>query len=272
MLFLFGIVLTAFSLLAGLRYGSRGALPLVGVVCLASTFGLGPTWGLAPIMGLIAALQLERGQSFGRVVAMSAAPAAGLGLWQVVQTSNPGFREDRAALVLDQFQALGFSMAEGGEALVAMVDAVLRVQPSFELASLLLTFVLGYRLSQSLAPRLRLDLPAPLPLAHWRPWEELIWVLIAALALGLLADGWLADLALNAAVLMALLYGAQGVAVLRFYARRQDVPLLVELIFYLALLLVAGLAFIMLVGIGVLDTWFDWRRLRPAAPEDQNEA
>ena len=97
-------------------------------------------------------------------------------------------------------------------------------------------------------------------------------MLIAALALGLLADGWLADLALNAAVLMALLYGAQGVAVLRFYARRQDVPLLVELIFYLALLLVAGLAFIMLVGIGVLDTWFDWRRLRPAAPEDQNEA
>ena len=53
---------------------------------------------------------------------------------------------------------------------------------------------------------------------------------------------------------------------------RQGVPLLVELIFYLALLLVAGLAFIMLVGIGVLDTWFDWRRLRPAAPEDQNEA
>ena len=127
-------------------------------------------------------------------------------------------------------------------------------------------------MSQSLAPRLQLDLPAPLPLALWRPREELIWVLIAALALGLLADGWLADLALNAAVLMALLYGAQGVAVLRFYARRQGVPLLVELIFYLALLLVAGLAFIMLAGIGVLDTWFDWRRLRPTAPKEQNEA
>ena len=115
-------------------------------------------------------------------------------------------------------------------------------------------------------------MPAPLPLPLWRPWEELIWVLVGALALGLLADGWLINLALNIAVVMAVLYGTQGGAVLRFFARRQGVPLLVELIFYVALLLVAGLAFIMLAGLGLLDTWFDWRRLRPAAPEEQEEA
>ena len=53
---------------------------------------------------------------------------------------------------------------------------------------------------------------APLPLPLWRPWEELIWVLVGALALGLLADGWLINLALNIAVVMAVLYGTQGVA------------------------------------------------------------
>ena len=272
MLILVGIALMTFSLLAGLRYGSRGALPLVGLVCVVSAIGLEPALGLAPVMGLVAVLQLERQQSFGRTTAMAAAPAVGLSLWQVLQVSDAAFREARAATLLDQVGALGMTTQEEGAAFVAMVDAALRVQPAFELASLLLTFILGYRLSQSLAPRLELGLPAPLPLPLWRPWEELIWVLVGALALGLLADGWLTDLALNVAVFMAVLYSTQGVAVLRFFARRQGVPLLVELIFYLALLLVAGLAFIMLAGIGLLDTWFDWRRLRPAAPEEQEEA
>ena len=272
MLILVGIALTAFSLLAGLRYGSRSALPLVGLVCVVSAIGFEPALGLAPVMGLVAVLQLECQQSFGRIVAMAAAPAAGLSLWQVLQVSDRAFREERAAVLLEQVGALGMITEADAKAFVAMVDAILRAQPAFELATLLLTFILGYRLSRSLAPRLELGLPAPLPLPLWRPWEELIWVLVGALALGLLADGWLIDLALNIAVVMAVLYGTQGVAVLRFFARRQGVPLLVELIFYLALLLVAGLAFLILAGIGLLDTWFDWRRLRPAAAEEQEEA
>lgn len=269
MLILLGIALTAFSLLAGLRYGSRGALPIVGLLCLAAAFLLGPTLGLAPLMGLVAVLQMERQQSYGRVVAMACTPAAGLSLWQLLQASDGSGREERAAAILEQFQALGMSVEEGGQTLLAMVDAVLRVQPAIELATLLLTFVLAYRLTQLLAPRLELELPDPLPLPLWRPWEELIWVLIAALGLGLLSDGLLADLAINLLVLMGLLYGAQGLAVLRFFALRQGVPLLVELSFYLGLLLVAGLAFMLLAGLGLLDTWYDWRRLRPASTEEE---
>jgi len=97
-------------------------------------------------------------------------------------------------------------------------------------------------------------------------------VLIAALGLGLLGEGLIADLALNLMVVTAVLYGAQGLAVLRFFALRQGVPLLIELSFYVGLLLVAGLAFLLLAGLGLLDTWFDWRRLRPAPVEDEEEA
>ncbi|MEE3257933.1 MAG: DUF2232 domain-containing protein [Candidatus Latescibacterota bacterium] len=269
MLILGGIVLTAFSLLAGLRYGSRGALPLVGLLCLAAAILLGPALGLAPLMGLIAVLQMERQQTYGRVVAMAATPAAGLSLWQLLQASDGSQRAERSAAILEQIQALGMSVEGGGQALLAMVDAVLRVQPAIELAILLLTVVLAYRVSQVLAPRLELVLPDPLPLPLWRPWDELIWVLIGALGLGLLSDGLLADLALNLLVLMGILYGAQGLAVLRFFAQRQGVPLLVELSFYLGLCLVVGLAFMMLVGLGLLDTWFDWRRLRPASTEEE---
>ena len=90
--------------------------------------------------------------------------------------------------------------------------------------------------------RLGLSLPAPLPLSLWRPWEELIWVLIAALGLSLLGDGLLADLGLNLIVLMGVIYGVQGLAVLRFFAQRQRVPPLVELLFYVGLFFVAGVS------------------------------
>ena len=269
MLILLGIALTSFSLLMGLRYGSRAALPLVGLLCLSAAFFMGPAFGLAPIMGLVAVLRIEQKESYGRVVAMACTPAVGLSLWQLIQARDPMDRGERSAAVLEQFQALGLAVEDGGQALHAMVDAVLRVQPAIELVSLLLTFVLAYRLSQTMAPRFELELPAPVPLPLWRPWDELIWVLIAALGLGLFGSGLMADLALNLMVVTGVLYGAQGLAVLRFFAERQGVPLLVELSFYLGLLLVAGLAFLLLVGLGLLDTWFDWRRLRPAPSEEE---
>ncbi len=267
MLILLGIMLAVASLLASLRYGSRGALPLIGLLCLGSAVLLGATLGLVPIMGLLAVLQIERQQTYGRVLAMACAPAAGLCLWQLIQVRD--HRQEQAAAVLEQFQALGMAVEEGGQTLSAIIDAVLRVQPAIEMATLLLTFVVAYRVSQGLALRLGLLLPAPLPLALWRPWEELIWVLIAALGLSLLGDGLLADLGLNLIVLMGIIYGVQGLAVLRFFAQRQRVPLLVELLFYIGLFFVAGLAFLLLAGLGLLDTWFDWRRLRPTPAEEE---
>ena len=268
MLILLGIALAVASLLASLRYGSRGALPLIGLLCLGTVLLLGATLGLVPIMGLLAVLQIERQQTYGRVMAMACTPAAGLCVWQLIQARDGTHRQEQATAVLEQFQALGMAVEEG-ETLRAMIDAVLRVQPAIEMATLLLTFVAAYRLSQGLALRLGLSLPAPLPLSLWRPWEELIWVLIAALGLSLLGDGLLADLGLNLIVLMGIIYGVQGLAVLRFFAQRQRVPPLVELLFYVGLFFVAGLAFLLLAGLGLLDTWFDWRRLRPTPTEEE---
>ncbi len=269
MLILLGIALAVVSFLASLRYGSLGALLLIGPLCLFTTMLLGATLGLVPIMGLLAVLQIERQQTYGRVIAMACTPAAGLCLWQLIQGHDGVHRQEQAAAILEQFQALGMDVEEGGQMLRAMVDAGLRVQPAIEMATLLLTFVLAYRLSESLALRLELSLPAPLPLPLWRPWEELIWVLIAALGLSLLSDGLWADLGLNLIVLVGIIYGVQGLAVLRFFAQRQRVPLWVELFFYVGLFFIAGLALLLLAGLGLLDTWFDWRRLRPVPTEEE---
>ncbi len=268
MLILLGIALAVASLLTGLRYGSRGALPLIGLLCLGAVMLLGAMLGLVPIMGLLAVLQIERQQTYGRVVAMACTPPAGLCFWQLLQVRD-GTRQEQAAAISEHLQALEMAVEGSSQTLNAMVDLILRVQPAIEMTTLLLIFVVAYRLSAVLALRLGLSLPAPLPLALWRPWEELIWVLIAALGLGLLSDGLLADLGLNLIVLMGVIYAVQGLAVLRFFALRQRVPPLVEVLFYVGLFFVAGLAFLLLAGLGLLDTWFDWRRRRPAPTEEE---
>ena len=275
MLILLGIALAVASLLASLRYGSRGALPLIGLLCLGTVMLLdvGVMLGIVPIMGLLAALQIERQQTYGRVMAMACTPAASLCFWQLIQVRDGAQRQEQAAAILEQSQALGMAVEDGSQTLRAIIDFVLRVQPAIEMATLLLIFIVAYRLSEGLALRLGLSLPAPLPLSLWRPWEELIWVLIAALGLSLLGDGLLADLGLNLIALMGIIYAVQGLAVLRFFAQRQRVPPLVELLFYVGLFFVAVLAFLLLVlllaGLGLLDTWFDWRRLRPAPTEEE---
>ena len=266
------IALTSFSLLAGLRYGSRGALPLLGLLFVVIALSLGPPLFLAPVMGLIAVMQMERKQSYGRIVAMVSAPAGGLCLWQLVQALDRTYYQEQYSAMHDQFKALGMTIAEGADALPALIVTMLRLQPALGLVTLLLVFVLSYRVSQWLIPRLGLEemLAPPLPLPLWRPWEELIWVLIAALGLGFLSDGFLADLALNMVFFMSCLYAVQGLAVLRFFARSRGVPLLVELTFYFGVLLITSfLALFISAGLGLLDTWFDWRRLRPVPSEEE---
>ena len=268
MLIVTGIVLTSAALLLSVRAGTRPSLPFVGFAGLAAFFLLGPSFGLAPLMGWAAVYQMERGVGFGNVVAGALLPVAVFCLWLVFSSGDPQVQQQRSDLVSEQFQSLGLEMDP--QVMDAMIRLVLRVQPSVEFLSLLLSFLLAFRMAFLLAPRFSLPFPEAPPMMLWRPWEELIWVMIGALALSLLGVSWLANLALNAVVVMSVIYAAQGLAVLRFFSRRHGVPRALELPFYVALLLLPGLSIIGLAFVGLLDTWFDWRRLRPAPLEDGN--
>jgi len=270
MLIFTGIVLTSAALLLSVRAGTRPSLPFVGLAGLAAFFLLGPSFGLTPLMGWVAVYQMERGAGFGNAVAGALLPVAAFCLWLVFSSSDPQVLQQRSDLVSEQFQSLGLEMDP--QVMEAMIYLVLRMQPSVEFISLLLSFLLAFRMAFLLAPRFGgIPFPEAPPMMLWRPWEELIWVMIGALGLSLLGVSWLADLALNVVVVMSVIYAAQGLAVLRFFSRRHGVPKALELPFYIALLLLPGLSIISLAFVGLLDTWFDWRRLRPASLEDENK-
>ncbi|MEW6750059.1 MAG: DUF2232 domain-containing protein [Candidatus Latescibacterota bacterium] len=266
MLALVSIGLVAGVLLATRRYGTRMVLTPAGLLCMAGVLAAGPSVGVAPLMGLIAGFQVERRQSYGQVVAATAAPGAGLGVW-LLFGQEEAERHELAARLSAQLEAMGMEPPQAGYSLQEMVSVVLRVQPAVGFLELLLIVVVAYRLSLWAGPRLQLALPPALPFAQWRPWEEIIWVLIAGLALGLVGSGLAVDAGANLAVVAAGLYVVQGLALLQHLLRRGRVPRLLEVLIYVVLLLTSGLALIVLAAMGLLDTWFDWRGLRAADTE-----
>lgn len=239
-------------------------LALVPVGAVLTGVGSIPlSLAMAPWVGVAAALQVERQRGFGQVVAAGAVPGAVQGLVVMMALHGDGFsRQQLVDDLLGQMEGLGLAATETGYSLRQIVDTVVRLQPGIEFVLVLFTAVLAYRLSVFVAPRLGVALPAATPVQEWRLWDQLIWVLIAGMVAVLITgDGVGGDLALNTVGAMLVLYAVQGYALARYYLRRLGAPRLMELLFFAVLALASGAAVLALAGAGLMDTWFDWRRL-----------
>lgn len=271
--------LVAATLLAARRFGVRlvavpACLPLAWSLAapLESVFvtGLAP----APLIGWLAALQVQRRRGYGEVIAVASLPGLAMALMLLAEYQSDAWpKDDLVAGVAASLQqaAAGASLPDAVN-LQQLVSFTLRLLPGMAYASLLLVAVVGYRVAQAVSGRVGPPLPAAVPLRHWRLWEPLIWVPIAALALLLVADGALQDLALNALLVMGLLNAAQGLAVVRWLLWRVGARRFLEGLVYVLLAFTAGLSLVLLAGVGLVDNWFDWRRLGHRRDEPSAEA
>ena len=272
MLFLLGMLLASAAFLGCRAYGTRPLVLAAPIVGLLFGLQLELTVGLAPVVGLLFGLQLERRHSYGRIVAGAALPGGLLALWLLMAAYSGLQREEQVEELVRQLQAMGLAAAEEGNSLRELAMTGLRLRPSTEFISLMLMAVLAYRLGFAAAARLGLGVPRPLPLARWKPWPELIWLLIAGFALKLVGSGFLEELGLNLLVVMVAVYAVHGVAVTRFYAARLGLPRLLEALVYGLLAMTAGLSVMLLALVGLLDTRFDWRHLETPPADDAGTA
>ena len=256
--------LGAATLLACRRFGlwrtGLLALPLAVIAGLELT----PILAVAPLAGLLAGWQLERQGSYGRIVAAAGLPGLMQAGMLLLASREP--QEELVAQVAGQLEAMGLKLEEG-YSVSQVVEMGLRLQPATEFLFVLFISVLMYRLGQAGGGWLKLELPPAIPFRNWRPWETLIWVLIAGLVLVLGTQGLAAELGLNLIVVSGALYALQGLALVRFCCWRLGVSGWMEGFLYLTLGFTAGLSALLLAGLGLLDTWFDWRRLDPPSQE-----
>ncbi|MBM3278780.1 MAG: DUF2232 domain-containing protein [Candidatus Handelsmanbacteria bacterium] len=250
--------LGAATLLACRRFGLWQAGLLALPLAVVAGLGLTPILAAAPLAGFLAGWQAERQRGYGKILAAASLPGAMQAGMLLLAPREP--REELVAQVAGQLEATGLKLEEG-YSVSQVVEMGLRLQPATEFLFVLFIVVLIYRLAQAGGVWLKVELPPAIPFRNWRPWDALIWVLIAGLVLLLGTEGIAAELGLNLFVATGALYALQGLALVRFSCWRLKVSGWLEVFLYLTLGFTAGLSVLLLAGLGLLDTWFDWRRL-----------
>ena len=270
MVLLAGIALAAGTLVASQKFGTWRILPVVALVSVVALGLFDYFLGVAPLAGLAAGYQLERRQSYGWVIAGAAVPGGlmALQLMAILPEEIPD--ELLQAELLSQQQnmeSLGFLVNEEiGTLQERMARAGYPFLPGAVFFFVLLQAALAYRLGHTVSAVAKVHVPPPLAVRLWRPWSQLIWVLVGGLALSLIGEGWVGNLGLNLILVMGVLDTFQGVAVGRYFAHQLGLAWMLEVAFY-AVLTLSGIGFLLLPLAGLLDTWFDWRRLEAVDDE-----
>lgn len=95
----------------------------------------------------------------------------------------------------------------------------------------------------------------------WQLPEKLIWLAIFMGLLVLLPISGLRVTALNALILLSVVYCFQGLAVAVFFMNKWNVPLLIRSFFYV-MMVVQTFGTIILLIVGIADVWLDLRKIK----------
>ena len=265
-----GIALAAAALVASQKFGSRRILPVVALLSVVALGLFDYFLGVAPLVGLAAGYQLDRKQPYGWVIAGAALPGGlmALQLMTILPEELPDeLLHAELRVQQEQMESLGLLVNEEiGSLQEKMVRAGYPLLPGVVFFFVLLQAVLAYRVGHAVSAAAKVSLPPPVALRLWRPWSQLIWVLVSGLALSLIGEGWVGNLGSNLILVMGLLYTCQGLAVGRFFARRVGLATMLEVAIY-AVLTLSFVGLLLLPLTGLLDTWFDWRRLEAVDDE-----
>ncbi len=103
-------------------------------------------------------------------------------------------------------------------------------------------------------------LPAQPPLAAWHAPDSWVWGLIAALALIVVPRETARLFGWNIAILFAVLYLAQGAAVVEHYLRKTGLRSFVRGLILALVLAMPSIVFV--IALGIVDIWADFRKVR----------
>jgi uncharacterized protein YybS (DUF2232 family) len=273
-----GILAPLPVLIVGYGRGPRGALLLALAAALA-VFSLKPGWetvwanlgfGSLLLLGVILSVIQHRGippprAIFFAVAALSVAALLIL-LGQAVLTgvSPMVVLAQRSSEIMAMArQVLGAAAGEGqplvpGVPQESLEAWVRRLLPGLVITNTGLVAWLNVVLARQFAFVMGWRKPEP-PLYQWTAPEWLIFVALGSGFLLLIPVGAVRFASLNLLMVLALLYFCQGVAVVAAWFQRLALPRLMRLVGYPLLFL--NPVFFLIITLGLMDLWLDFRRL-----------
>jgi uncharacterized protein YybS (DUF2232 family) len=266
-------------LLAGERLGDWAAL-LLGLAAVAFMLALKPGFNLLwenlgflslLLMGLLLSFGQHRGLSAPGAILVTVVALAVLTLLVLVgQAVYQGVGIQALAvqksteLLATLRQMVGEKGAAGGSLIPgvppAQAESMLRrMLPGLLVSNAGLVAWLNVVLVRHLLLVLTGHRPEPL-LYHWVLPEWLIFGLVGAGFLLFIPVAAVRLLSINLLLILGVLYFAQGVAVVAAWLNRYGLPRLLRGLGYV-LIFLTPLLFFVIITLGVLDIWLDFRRL-----------
>jgi uncharacterized protein YybS (DUF2232 family) len=192
---------------------------------------------------------------------------------------NPvALAEDYLRTSINQAQQLyaQLGLAEVAQMLASVSDKMIyylvRLSPGLILTTTLFQAVCCYGMARTILLRKHPSLLAPdkPSFAEWHAPDPWVWGLIATL--GLVASGLIAKadslsliVGLNLALLYLLVYTAQGAALVEFWLRKVKVGVVWRSFAHTIILTLPPLIAVV-VALGVVDIWADFRKVRKMPP------
>jgi hypothetical protein len=105
--------------------------------------------------------------------------------------------------------------------------------------------------------------PAQASLASWHAPDQWVWGLIAALTLIVLPMETARLVGWNLAILFAVVYVAQGTAIVEYFFRKAGMKTVVRGILLAFILAMPSIVFV--IALGIVDIWKDFRKIRITA-------
>lgn len=130
---------------------------------------------------------------------------------------------------------------------------------------------LCYIIARNLLRRVGHDLPAVPPMLAWRIPPTLAFALVwaaAVVSLISLRVPWMGGVSFDAVITNVFVFGFQGTLVAITWANRRQIPRFAQIFAGFLLLRTGNVGILGLTVVGMLDTWYDYRRLtgRPGSP------
>lgn len=95
----------------------------------------------------------------------------------------------------------------------------------------------------------------------WQLPEQLIWIFISSAAIFIIAEGFVSIIGVNLLIVLALLYCIQGFAIVIYFFTKWDLPRFVRIVFFF-MILFQTVGTVILLGLGLWNTWVDFRKLK----------
>ncbi len=137
---------------------------------------------------------------------------------------------------------------------------MVRMLPAMAASSLLFISWMTIILARPVFKKKELDFPDFGDLKRWKVPEPLIWCLIGSAIMLFFPVNALKIAGMNCLIILMTVYFFGGIAIISFFFEKKKLPMLLRFFLY-SIIALQKIALLVVVGLGIFDMWFNFRKL-----------